>query len=310
MQWITTKFLAYALLAGALSVGVARAEDPTELVFVFQKQKDPAKVQADADKLAERLSAAVGLPVRAVVPGDYSASVQALVGKKADFAYVSALPFLLARRDGGATLLLAEARRDGRGQTRTDYSSIFVVPKDSPLQSVDEMFKQTKDLRIAFTSPTSTSGYIMPYYRLVKEGVLQKRQDPKSVFRSVAFGGSYTQALEQVLAGRADVACVSDYVLEGPKVDTYLKADQRDKLRVLGRTDGVPTHLVCARAGLSDELKAKMKAALLKISADEPALLADVYGASAFKEVDETKHVQQAIDAIDYIGLPIEGLAK
>lgn len=299
-----------SLLFLAVLTPTAWAEDPKELIFIFQKQKDPAKIRADADKLAERLSAEVGVPVKAVVPGDYSASVQALVSKKADFAYVSALPFMLARRDGKASLLLAEVRKDGQGQARTDYDSIFVVPKDSPLQSVEELLKKTKELRICFTSPTSTSGYIMPYYRFVKEGVLQKRADPKTIFQSVAFGGSYTQALEQVLAGRADVACVSDYVLEGPKVDTYLKPEQREKLRVLGRTPGVPTHLIAARDGLSDELKSKMRAALLKVSTESPELLADVYGASAFKAVDENQHVQQAIDAIDYIGLPIEGLAK
>jgi ABC-type phosphate/phosphonate transport system substrate-binding protein len=103
---------------------------------------------------------------------------------------------------------------------------------------------------------------------------------------------------------------VSDYVLEGPKVDTYLKPEQREKLRILGRTDGVPTHLICARDGLSDELKKKVKDALLQIAKDQPELLADVYGASNFREVDGQQHVQQAIDAIDFIGLPIEGLAK
>ncbi len=304
------RIVASATVLGLICSGATRAQDPAELTFIFQKQKDPTKIQADADTLAKTLSDKIGIPVKAVVPGDYSASVQAIVSKKADFAYVSSLPFMLARRDGNASLLLAEVRKDAAGKERTDYSSIFVVPKDSPLQSVDELLKKTKDLRIAFTSPTSTSGYIMPYYRFVKEGILEKRADPKTIFKSVAFGGSYTQALEQVLNGRADVACVSDYVLEGPKVDTYLKPEQREKLRILGKTDGVPTHLICARDGLSDELKKKVKDALLKISEEKPELLADVYGASTFREVDGRQHVQQAIDAIDFIGLPIEGLAK
>lgn len=304
------RILASATVLGLIFSGVARAQDPAELTFIFQKQKDPTKIQADANTLAKALSDKIGIPVKAVVPGDYSASVQAIVSKKADFAYVSSLPFMLARRDGNASLLLAEVRKDAAGTERTDYSSIFVVPKESPLQSVDELLTKTKDLRIAFTSPTSTSGYIMPYYRFVKEGILEKRADPKTIFKSVAFGGSYTQALEQLLNGRADVACVSDYVLEGPKVDTYLKPEQRDKLRILGKTDGVPTHLICARDGLSDELKKKVKEALLKISEEKPELLADVYGASSFHEVDGQQHVQQAIDAIEFIGLPIEGLAK
>jgi len=288
----------------------ARADDPKELIFIFQKQKDPTKVQTDADKVAEYLSKELGMPVAAQVPGDYSASVQALVNKKADFAYVSAMPFLLARRDGNATLLLAEERADKDGVGRTYYTSIFVVKKDSPIQSFDALLKRSSELNICFTSPTSTSGYIMPYYRFVKEGLLQPKQDVREAFKGVAFGGGYTQALEQVLAGRADVACVSDYVLEGPKVDTYLKPEQRDQLRILDRTPGVPTHLIAARDGLSDAFKAKVKAALLKIGQEQPELLADVYGATKFVEVDETTHVKAAIEAIEYIGLPIENLAK
>ena len=300
--------LSFVLLI--LVVAPARAADPAEIVFIFQKQKDPTKTQTDADKVAAALSTEIGVPVRATVPGDYSASVAALVAKKADFAYVSSLPFLLARRDGGATLLLAEQRTDARGVARTDYDSVFVVPVDSPLKDVSDLISQSKTLRFCFTSPTSTSGYIMPYYRFVKEGLLKPGQDVRDVFSQTSFGGGYTQALEQLLAGRADVAAVSDYVMEGAKVDTYLKPEQRDKLRILGRTPGVPTHLICARDGLSDDLKNKVKAALLKLSREQPELLGNVYGATTFTETDENKHVKAAVDAIEYIRLPIEGLAK
>jgi phosphonate transport system substrate-binding protein len=303
-------YLMGALLLGII-FGTARAEDPTELIFIFQKQKDPAKVKETADKVAEYLTMKLAMPVKAEVPADYSASVQALVSKKADFAYVSAMPFLLARRDGGATILLAEERKNvATDSPQTYYSSIFVVAKDSPLQSISDVVKDSRNVRVCFTSPTSTSGYIMAYWRLVNEGLLQPRQDPKEVFQSVDFGGGYTQALEQILAGRADLAAVSDYVMEGPKVDVYLTADQRAKLRILDRTPGVPTHLICARGGLSDELKAKVKAALLSLSAEHSELLSDVYGASAFVEVDENQHVAKAVEAIEAIGLPVEGLAK
>lgn len=301
----------FIVLSILLSIFTAAyAQDPAELVFIFQKQKDPTEIRAHADQVAGYLSKELGRPVKAVVPGDYSASVQALISKKADFAYVSAMPFLLARRDGEASLLLAEQRTDPAGKTRTEYDSIFVVAKDSPLQSIEDLVANAGNLRMVFTSPTSTSGYIMAYARLVQENLLKPKQEPKEVFRSVDFGGGYTQALEQVIAGRADVAAVSDYTLEGPNANVYLKPEQREKLRILARTPGVPTHLICARGGLSDDLKAKVKAALLKLSKDQPELLADVYGASSFVEVDEDRHVAKAVQAIEYIGLPIEGLAK
>ena len=132
--------------------------------------------------------------------------------------------------------------------------------------------------------------------------MLPKRGDPRRAFRSVAYGGSYTQALREVAEGRADVATVSDYTLEGPRADVYLPAAERAGLRVLARTPGVPTHLVAVRRGLDAETRARVR--------DEPALLADVYGASTFVAADGRNHVAAAVRAIEYTGIPIEGLAR
>ena len=279
-----------------------------DLTFVFQKQKNPDQVKAAADKVAEYLSQEIGQKVRAQVPGNYSASVQALVSGTADFAYVSSLPFLLARRDGGAEMLLAEERVDPKGVARTEYDSIFVVPVDSPYKTIGDLVEDAANVRMVFTSPTSTSGYVFAYSRLVDEKLLSAKQDPKSAFKSVQFGGSYTQAVEQVLAGRGDVCAVSYYVVEGPKAGTYLTAEQRSKIRVLARTPGVPTHLVAARAGLSAELKQKVTKALIKLGKEKPELLEDVYGTARFVEVDEEAHIGKTVEAVTRIGLPIDGL--
>jgi phosphonate transport system substrate-binding protein len=291
-----------------LSAGVAHARE--DLVFIFQKQKDPAQLKASADKLAELMSAELQRKVRVVIPTDYSASVQALVSGQADVAYVSALPFLLARRDGGARLLLAEQRVDAAGKPRTDYDSIFVVRSDSALQSFDDFKRDAKSQRFVFTSPTSTSGYVFPYRRMIAAGMLRPKQDPRAAFKSVAFGGSYTQALREVLEGRADVAAVSDYTMEGPRADVYLPTAERGRLRVLARTPGVPTHLVAVRKGLDAKTEAAVRAALLSVAKRESSLLADVYGASTFVTVDENRHIDAAVAAIRSTGIPIEGLAK
>jgi phosphonate transport system substrate-binding protein len=297
------------LTLAAFSTGQpASREKP--LVMVFQKQKDPTDIKAKSEEVVALLSRELGRPVQAFVPTDYAASVQALVSRRADFAYTSAIPFLLARRDGSATLLLAEHREDVEGVRRTTYDSVFVVPAESPLQTLEDLIRESRNLRIAFTSTTSTSGYVMPYWRLVKEGLLQPRQDVKEVFRTVAFGGSYTQALQQVLGGRADVCAVSAYTVEGPTADTYLSSEERGRLRILARTPNVPTHLICARGGLDEQTTRRMKEALLKLAKERPDLLAAVYGATALVEVDENQHVAPAAEALEYLGVPIETLAR
>lgn len=301
LAWLVSAFTPVLAQEGAAS---------KPLVFIFQKQKEPTALQASADRIGNLLAKALAQPVKVVIPLDYSASVQALISGQADVAYISALPFLLARRDGGAKLLLVEERTDARGMARTEYDSILVVKKESSLKDFSDLSAQARTLSMVFTAPTSTSGYVFPLRRLVDSGLLKQGADPRTLFKQVQFGGSYTQALNEVLAGRGDVAAVSDYTMEGPAADVYLPAEARARLRILARTPGVPTHLIATRKGLPDATREAVKKALLGLSESDPTLLRDVYGATRFLVVDENQHVAAAVRALERSGVPIEGLAK
>ena len=284
--------------------------DPNELVFVFQKQKDPQQIEEHAAKASKFLSDELGIPVTRQVPLKYSMAVQALVSGKADVAYLDSLAFVLARRDGDVEMVAAEVRKDAAGKERTDYDSIFVVARDSPLKSIGDVVRNGADLRLAFTSEISTSGYLMAVRRLVNEGLMKSGQDPKHVFKSVAYAGGYAQALQQVLDGRSDVCAVSYYTMEGERADVYLDQAQRDRLRILARTPGVPTHLICVRRSLSAGLKERITSALMKMSREHPDLLADVYGAKSLSQVDEKAHVAATVEALKYVGVPVEKFVK
>lgn len=294
------------LVVAALSVSSVFAQTttsatmPEKIVFVFQKQKNPQEVQEGADKIADYLGGKVGSNIEVLVPSSYGASVQAVVSNKAQLAYVSALPFLLARNEAPVRLIAAE-ERDGR----TDYDSLFVVAKDSPIKTLADL----KGKRMVFTSPTSTSGYVFAYARLIQEGLLKPGQDPKEFFSNVSFAGGYDRALLAVANGQADVAAVSDYTMEGAKADVYLKKEDRDKLRVLAETPGVPTHGILIRSDLPKEFQDKMQNALIDLSNDHPELLADVYGASKLVKADDS-HVDAAAKAIEATKLSVVELNK
>lgn len=303
MNRIASLLAAFSLLC-ALSPTVTSAQEsqskPEKIVFVFQKQKDPKAVQESADKVAEFLTKEVGIPIEVLVPTSYGASVQAVVSNKAQVAYVSALPYLLAKKEAPVRLIVAEERNG-----KTDYDSIWVVAKDSPYQSL----KDLEGKRMAFTSPTSTSGYIMAYYRLITEGLLKPKQDPKEFFSTVTFAGGYDRALLAVANGQADACAVSDYTMEGPKADVYLKPEQREKLRILTRTGGVPTHGILVRTDMPKETQEKIQSGLLKLSEEQPKLLSDVYGASKLVKVDDS-HTEKTADAMEKTGLSVEKMVQ
>lgn len=281
--------------------GTAEAgKTPERLIFSFQRQKDPAQVKADAERVAKILSDEIGIPVEVQVPTAYSATVQALVSERAHVAYLSSTPFILAEREAPVEVMVAEERKG-----KTTYDAVFVVRADSTYRTLADLKGKT----MAFTSPTSASGYVFPYGEMVKEGLLEAGAKPETFFGKTLFAGGYDRALQAVVRGQADVAAVSDYTVEGDKTDKYISKEDLAQLRVLFRVPNVPTHLIAVRADLAPELKAKIKAALLKLSETQPEALADVYGASKFVSA-EGNHVQSARDALKRTGLDVKSVVE
>lgn len=297
------------LAAGAGLAATPVLGQPRPLVFAFQPQKDPATIRQAATEVADALGSRLKRKVDVLVPLAYAATVQALVSRRADAAWISSLPFLLARRDGDARILLAELRADRSGRLRTDYDSVFVVRRDSALKDFADLKAQAKTLRMIFTSTTSTSGFIFPLARLIREGVVKKGAPVETGFAQVSYGGGYTQALEQLLAGRGDVAAVSDYTVEGPRRSVYLPEERQAELRVLARTPGVPTHCIAVSPAVSAAEGRAISEALLDLSRTSPALLSDVYGASGLVRAGD-RHADATAKAVAETGLPISGLVR
>lgn len=285
-------------------------KDDKPLVFALQKQKKPEEIKENADALAKVLSESLNREVQVIVPGNYSATVQAIVSKHADVGYMSSLPFLLAERDGNAKLLLAEARPDQNGDLKTSYDSIIVAKADSEIKSWDDITKNASNLRLVYTSHTSTSGYVFPFSHFRKTGLLKPEQKAEDVFKKVTYAGGYSQALQQVIAGNADIAAVSHYTMEGPSADIYLDSEKREQLNIVTRIAGVPTHVIVLRDGLSQEIEQEISESLLNISENRPELLKDVYGAAKLVPVKKDDHVKATREAISLTGLPIKGLTK
>lgn len=283
------------------SAPAAKVEQIDSLRVVFQKQKNPEELESSTEKVGDKLSEALDIPVEVFVPTSYAASVQSLISGTADVAYVSSIPYLMADAEVDLEILLVEVR-----DNRTDYDSIYVVAEDSPYESLENV----RDKRMMFTSTTSTSGYVMAYSRLVNDGLLEAGEDPENFFESIAYAGGYDRALLSVVNGQADVCAVSYYTMEGPKADLYLNEEDRSKLRVLTRTPGVPTHLLCVRASLPEETKTKIRETLLNITESDPELLADVYGAAKFVEATEEDHLESARQAMINTGLAPAELVK
>jgi phosphonate transport system substrate-binding protein len=146
---------------------------------------------------------------------------------------------------------------------------------DTPFASHTEIIVQTKsairapqDLKgrtIAFTSPTSNSGYKTPIYLLEKEFGLKVGGDYKS-----SFSGKHDNSILGVVNGDYEAAAVADVVL-GPMAAR--KVFDPAQIRTIYRSGAFPTTGYGYAHNLAPALAAKIRQAFLSYHIDQDANL-------------------------------------
>lgn len=159
-----------------------------------------------------------------------------------DFAYINPYHVLLSSKGEGYIPLVRDTGRALQG--------IIVVQKDSPIQSVKELAGKT----VAFPAPNSTGATLLTRSELLDQ--YQVKVVPRfvkthsSVYLNVALG--------QAVAGGAVQKTLSQQ-----------KAEIKNALRVLYRTQGIAPHPFTAHPRVPKEVRKKVKAALLEMGQDE-----------------------------------------
>jgi phosphonate transport system substrate-binding protein len=284
----------------AQNIGLAPAIAQAQpLKIVFPTRSGTTDLQTKAKAVTEFLSQELQQPIEAVF-GDDTAAVEALRANQADVAFLSSRPALKAQQLANARLYLAEVRSTYSGGHT--YKSIFVVSKDSQLKSGQGSgtLSQLKGKKIAFTSPTSGSGFIFPVAALVQQKLVPDRDRLNGFFGQVTYGGGYDKALQAVLKGQADVAAVSEYTLGAP----YITPAEASTLRVLYSISGVPAHGVAIDDDVPVATRTKLIAAMLKLN--QPAnnsLLRSLYNSTELVKVDHEKHLAPIRIALQRAGM-------
>ncbi|WP_017316947.1 phosphate/phosphite/phosphonate ABC transporter substrate-binding protein [Mastigocladopsis repens] len=270
------------------------------LTVIFPTRKDAPDLQTKANRVAEFLSKELKMPVQAKVADD-TAAVEALRANSADVAFLSSRPALKAEELAGARLYLAEVRPNYSG--RYTYNSIIVVPKNSSLKTLGTSkatLEQLRGKRMAFTSPTSGSGFIFPVGELVKQKLVPNRDRLDSFFSQVVYGGDYSKALRAVVQGQADIAAVSEYAFNAP----YISEAEKSQLRVLYKIPGVPAHGVAIDDDVPAPMREQIINAMLKLNtAQNNEMLRGLYNSTELVKVDHNKHLAPIREALKNAGI-------
>ncbi|HEX6707291.1 MAG TPA: putative selenate ABC transporter substrate-binding protein [Albitalea sp.] len=242
------------LLASALLLAAAPAFAQTTVLRVSAiPDEAPTELQRKFKPLGDYLHKATGLEVQFTPVTDYAAVVEGLAHQKIDMAWLGGFTFVQARlrTQGGAVPIVQRAEDE-------KFTSRFIVPAASPIQSLSELKGRT----FAFGSPSSTSGHLMPRFFLLKDGI-----DPDKDFKAVAFSGAHDATVAFVASGRADAgvlnASVMDKLVEGGNPNAA-------KVRVLATTPPYVDYNWTVRPGLDPALTKKLTEAFLKLDPANP----------------------------------------
>lgn len=260
------------------------APDPLILGFLPSQRAD--ELVPDAERLGRFLGERMGRKVDVVVPSAYEPLIEGLRFGHVHAAFLDGGPGWIAHNRLGAEVLLAEVK-DGR----THYYAEAFVRSDSPMEELADV----KGKRLAFTSRTGSSGFLMPVGSMISEGILEPRGDSiaaleqalQTTFAATIDAGGYRQALLAVLDGRADVAFGAH---DGP--DRFLEEDERALIRPLHRFGRIPSHAIMVAPNLADEVKESLREALLALNDPENLpLLRAIYGVDGLEPVTTEEHL-------------------
>jgi len=250
----TLKHLIGALLAFGIAASVSTPALAQEVLRISAiPDEAPTELQRKFKPLGEYLSKETGMKVEFTPVTDYAAVVEALATKKIDMAWLGGFTYVQTKiRTSGTANPIIQRVEDEK------FTSVFIVPADSSLKSLSEIKGKT----IAFGSPSSTSGHLMPRYFLMQAGI-----NPDKDFKNIAFSGAHDATVAFVASGKADVGALNASVwvkLNEAKNPNALKS------KVLSTTPPYFDYNWTVRGDLDPVTVKKITEAFLKLDANNP----------------------------------------
>ena len=203
-------------------------------------------------------------------------------------------PAWIAHKRGHSQVVAAEIH-DGE----THYTAALFAKKDSEISSLQDL----EGKRIAFTSITGSSGFILPVGRMIDLGIVSPKSDGlvgveealKETFLKYIFSGGYGPAIDLLSKGEVDVAAGSLRYFE-----TKVKHEVREEIKVIQKIGKVPTHVVMTSNTLPDEWRLRVTLAMLRLNLPENIdLIRDLYGVDGLIPTTTEIHLGDLGKAMD-----------
>ncbi len=243
--------LAFALMTAA-TAGAAQ-HGHKKLLIGLIPEMNIFKQKQRFQLLGQYLTHKTGVPVEFTILSRYGNILESFTAEKMDAAFFGSFTGALAIQKLGVVPLARPVNLDNT----SSYRGYIFVRKDSGIGTIKDM----KGKRMAFVEKATTAGYIFPLAWMRENGV----PSPDGFFSEYFFTGSHDAAINSVLNRKADVGAAKHSIY-----DRVRKEDPRvDKdLVILAVSPWVPSNGLCVRKDLGDDMRKKLKDALLGLDQD------------------------------------------
>jgi len=233
---------------------------------------DPGKIVRENQPLIAYLEKQTGAKVELTVPTNYAAVVEAIANDQVDIALLGGFTYVQAQQRSGINPLVQRERDQS-------FHSLFITQPDSVINSLADLRGHT----FAFGDVNSTSGHLMPEYYMREANV-----DSEVITNAVYTGGHDATALA-VAHKRVDAGAMDEAVYQRMTQEGKLGSKQ---VRVFYSTPPFFDYVWAARKGLDSKLAASFSAAMMKLTANEPAEknILDLLNATKYVKAEDASY--------------------
>ena len=284
--------LAFALAACGGEPELGTEENP--IVMSFVPSGDTQDIIASGDTLAQMLSERTDLVVKANVGTDFSSVREAMCADQAHIGWLNTFNYVLANEQCGVDAALATSRFGA-----TTYAGQIIVRADSGITTLEDL----KGKVMCWVDPASTSGYIIPRIMLAAEGI-----NPDTDFSQTIEAGSHNNVVTQVYNGDCDAGATFSDARTNIEEEF---PDVLDQVVVLATTSDIPNDSVAFIKDFPADMRTKIVAALLDISASPEGqeALNTLYNIESLVESSDSFYDVFRAD-LSRAGMDIESLAQ
>jgi phosphonate transport system substrate-binding protein len=272
-----------AALALGLSLASASAQ---EINFGIISTEATQNLKADWQPLLDDLEKQTGFKVKAFFAPDYAGIIEGMRFGKVQVAWLGNKSAMEAVDRANGEVFAQMVNADGT----QGYYSHLIVHREAPINTLDDVLKNGKNLSFGNGDPNSTSGFLVPGFYVFS----QNKVDPKTLFKVVRNANHESNALA-VANKQVDVATNNSENLE------KIKARQPEKfkdIKIVWTSPLIPLDPLVMHKELPEAQKAKIKDFFFNYAKTDPrekAIAMKLSGLSGFKPStnDQLKPIRQ-----------------